>query len=312
MAIPIDQRAIEQLSHLEFHAKQTVEGFITGMHKSPFHGFSVEFAEHRPYNPGESTRHIDWKLYARTEKLFVKRYEEETNLRCHLLIDDSSSMYFPDVKIDPEKGVFNKIGFAVHAAASLIKLLQKQRDAVGITQFAEDLELHTEAKSNESHTRFLFHQLEQLLDAQKGKEQRKTFAVDVLHKVAQSIHKRGLVVIFSDMMDNSDRHEELFTALQHLRHNKHEVLLFHVMDEKKELEFHYQNRPYAFIDKETGEQVKANPGEVRDAYLRSMREYYEELKLRCAQYGVDLIPCDVSRGFYTVLFEYLTKRSKMY
>ncbi len=305
----IDQQRLSQFSHLELMAKQVVEGFITGMHKSPFHGFSVEFAEHRAYNPGESTRHIDWKLYARTEKLFVKRYEEETNLRGQILIDASSSMNFPR-----EKGRerFNKLEFAVHAAAALVTLLRKQRDAVGLSIFSDQLDLLTDARANAAHMRFIFQQLEQLLSEERRKEQKKTNVTDSLHRIADQIHKRSLVMVFSDMMDNSEEQEELFSALQHLRHNKHEVLLFHVMDRPYELDFELENRPYTFIDMETGEEVKANPNEVREHYTQRMHEFHEQLRTRCHQYGVDFVPCDISRGFDAVLWEYLNKRSRLY
>ncbi|MFB6257632.1 MAG: DUF58 domain-containing protein [Flavobacteriales bacterium] len=309
MATRIEQQRLSQFSHLELLAKEVVEGFITGMHKSPFHGFSVEFAEHRAYNPGESTRHIDWKLYARTEKLFVKRYEEETNLRGEILVDASSSMNFPD-----EKGRerFNKLEFAVHAAAALVTLLRKQRDAVGLSIFSDQLELLTEARVNAAHMRFIFQQLEQLLNTERERQQKRTNVTGSLHQIAERIHKRSLVILFSDMMDNSEEQEELFSALQHLRHNKHEVLLFHVMDAPYELNFELENRPYSFIDLETGEEVKANPNEVREHYTERMHEFHEQLRTRCHQYGVDFVPCDISRGFDTVLWEYLNKRSRLY
>jgi uncharacterized protein (DUF58 family) len=305
----IEEQRLSQFSHLELMAKEVVEGFITGMHKSPFHGFSVEFAEHRAYNPGESTRHIDWKLYARTEKLFVKRYEEETNLRGQILIDASSSMNFPRTKGEEQ---FNKLEFSVHAAAALATILRKQRDAVGLGIFSDELELITDAKVNAAHMRFIFHQLEQLLSQERREQQKKTNVTESLHRIAEQVHKRSLVILFSDMMDNSEDQEELFSALQHLRHNKHEVLLFHVVDRPYELDFEWENRPYTFIDMETGEEVKANPNEVRDTYIERMKSFHEHLRTRCHQYGVDFIPCDISRGFEPVLWEYLNKRSRLY
>ncbi len=310
MPTRIEQQRLSQFSPLEFHARQVVEGFITGIHKSPFHGFSVEFAEHRPYNKGESTRHIDWKLYARTEKLFVKRYEEETNLRCQLLLDHSSSMYFPERKREDEP--FSKIEFAVHAAAALMVMLRQQRDATGLSIFSDEVELLTEAKVNAAHNRFLFQKLEELLAEKPGQNHRKTFAVDALHRIAEKLQRRSLVIIFSDMMDNSDQQEELFSALQHLRHNQHEVLLFHIMDKERELDLEYENRPYTFVDLETDEKVKLNPNEIRETYQKEIKEFNRELKTRCGQYGIDFIECDISRGFETVLTEYLTKRSKLY
>lgn len=307
----IDRQRIRQFGHLEFLAKQVVEGFITGLHKSPFHGFSVEFAEHRLYNTGESTRHIDWKLYARTEKLFVKRYEEETNLRCQIVIDTSSSMYYPEIPAnDPEK--FNKIKFSAYAAASLIQLLRKQRDAVGLSHFAEAVDLHTPAKSSSVHHSFLYDQLERMLDAPIQEAQSKTFAVDALHEIADKVHRRSLVVIFSDMLDNSEKTDDLFSALQHLRHNKHEVILFHVVDKKRELDFNFENRPYTFVDIETGEQVKLNPNQVKETYLEQMNAFKHELKMKCGQYRIDFVEADIQEGFNQVLLQYLIKRQKMY
>lgn len=307
MPINIDRQKVEEFGQLELLAKQAVEGFITGLHKSPFHGFSVEFAEHRLYNNGESTRHIDWKLYARSEKLFIKRYEEETNLRCRIVLDHSASMFFPQRSNRTE----NKILFSAYAAAALTFLMRKQRDAVGLTAFAEEVDVHTPAKSSSVHHSYLFKKMEELVNQYEGENPSKTFAVDALHEIAESIHKRSLVIIFSDMLDNSDKNDELFAALQHLRHNKHEVILFHVMDKEKELEFNYDNRPYTFIDMETGKKVKVNPASIRKQYRKSAEEYQKQLKLRCGQYRIDYVEADINQGFNQVLLQYLIKRKKM-
>lgn len=303
----INRKELQAYSHLELLAKQVVEGFITGLHKSPFHGFSVEFAEHRLYNTGESTRHMDWKLYAKTDKLFVKRYEEETNLRCRIILDVSSSMYFPE---DLEKGKQNKMGFSVYAAAALVELLKKQRDAYGLSFFSDQVEVHTEAKSNAAHQRLIYAQLEKLLD--KEVPNKKTSAVDALHSISDRINKRSLVVIFSDMLDNSERENELITALQHLKHNKHEVILFHVVDHAKEIDFEFENRPYRFVDMESGEEVKLNPNDVKDLYVKEMKEKEAELKLKCGQYGIDFVEADISKGFNQVLLPFLVKRKKLF
>ena len=305
----IDLHELQQFTHLEFIARQVVEGFITGLHKSPFHGFSVEFAEHRLYNKGESTKHIDWKLFGRTDKLFVKRFEEETNLRCQLIIDNSSSMYFPIP--DKEGTSLNKITFSVYCAAALIFLLRKQRDAIGLSIFSEQIESHIDAKSSPRHHKMLFHTLEQLIQPHAAEENKNTFAVDALHKVAEAIHKRSLVIIFSDMMDSHTKEEELFSALQHLKHNKHEVVLFHVTDKNKELDFNFDNRPYTFIDMETGEEVKANPSEVKETYIASVSNYTRELQLKCGQYKIDFVEADINKGIEAVLLPYLLKRTRM-
>jgi uncharacterized protein (DUF58 family) len=299
-----------QFSQIEFIARQVVEGFITGLHKSPFHGFSVEFAEHRLYNKGESTKHIDWKLYGRSDKLFVKRYEEETNLRCQIMIDNSSSMYFPfDGK---KKGMqSNKISFSACCGAALTELLKRQRDAIGLSIFAEKLELHTVAKSSPVHLKMIFHELDSLIQYRPSGENKKTFAVEALHQIAEAIHKRSLVILFSDMMDVRNQSDDLFSALQHLRHNKHEVILFHVVDKSKEIDFNFENRPYRFIDMETGEALKVNPAEIKENYLKAMRKFEYDLKLHCSQYRIDFIEADINRGFEQVLMPYLLKRTRM-
>lgn len=305
----IDQYPLQQFTHLEMIAKQVVEGFITGLHKSPFHGFSVEFAEHRLYNKGESTKHIDWKLYGRTDKLFLKRYEEETNLRCQLIIDDSSSMYFPVP--DGKEVKQNKFTFSAYCAAAMIELLKRQRDAVGLSIFSETVEVHTSAKSSSLHHKMLYHELEKRLRSYDVKVHKQTAAINALHEIAEAIHKRSLVMIFSDMMDSKANSEELFSALQHLKHNKHEVILFHVVDKQKEFEFDFDNRPYRFIDMETGEEIKLHPNEIKDTYLAQMADYKKELMLKCGQYKIEFVEADINEGFDQVLMPYLLKRTRM-
>lgn len=294
--------AIREYGNLEFLARQLVEGFITGLHKSPFHGFSVEFAEHRLYNTGESTRHIDWKVYGKTDKLFVKRYEEETNLRCHLLLDTSSSMYYPA----PDYG---KITFSMMAAASLAVLLQRQKDAVSLCTFSDKIEIQTPVRSTPSH----IHKILLELNGLPGKREpgKKTEVADVLHEIARKIQKRSLVILFSDMFGDMENASAIFSALQHLRHNLHEVLLFHVTDRKTELDFSFEERPYEFVDIESGETIKVQPGQVRAYYRERMEAYYAELKLRCGQYKIDFVEADISDGFDSILMTYLVKRSRM-
>lgn len=295
---------IKQYENLELLAQQVVEGFIIGLHKSPFHGFSVEFAEHRLYNPGDNLKHIDWKVYGRSDKLFIKKYEEETNLRCRVIIDTSSSMLFPQ-----EENIANKLQFSCLAAASLITLLKKQLDAVGLSLFHNSLYSHSVCKSGTVHYKMLMNTLENLL--QKQEENQNTEAVNVLHQIAETIHKRSLVIIFSDMLDRMSHSEHIFDALQHLKYNKHEVLLFHVQDSKYEVNFDYDNRPYEFIDMESGERIKINSMELKNAYTKQMVSFRNELSLKCNQYGIDIIDADVRQGFDKILHAYLIKRNKM-
>jgi uncharacterized protein (DUF58 family) len=303
----LQQNHFPEIENLELLAKQVVEGFIIGLHKSPFHGFSVEFAEHRLYNPGESTRHLDWKVFARTGKMFVKRYEEETNLRCQIVIDASSSMYFPN----DENAKTNKLRFSITAAAALVNLLKRQRDAAGLSIFTDEVIFNSDAKSSTKHHQLLFAQLENLLHQKPLNI--KTNAAKCLNEIAEAVHKRSMIIIFSDMFSNMDKDsaDELFSALQHLKYNKHEVVLFHVVDKSKELEFEFENRPYQFIDMETGEKVKLHSNEVKEFYVQQMQKFESSLKLRCAQYKIDFVEADISKDFRQVLLPFLMKRTKM-
>ena len=310
MSNRINRNYIQSYSKLELLAKQVVEGFITGLHKSPFHGFSVEFAEHRLYNPGESTRHIDWKLFAKTEKYFIKRYEEETNLRCQIVIDNSASMYFPfDVKPTITKP--NKITFSVYAAAAIIEILKKQRDAFGLSIFNDKIDFSSNNKSNTAHQQMIYNELEKLLENKPPQENTSSNIAESLHQIAETTHKRSLVIIFSDMFNNVENNDDIFNALQHLKHFKHEVILFHVVQNRLEVDFDYKNRPYKFIDSESGEIIKINPKDIKDNYVNKIKESNRELKLKCGQYKIDFVEVDIEKGFNEVLLPYILKRKKM-
>jgi uncharacterized protein (DUF58 family) len=301
MAINSDE--LSTFKSLELLAKKVVEGFITGLHKSPFHGFSVEFAEHRLYNTGQSTRHIDWKLFARTDKLFIKRYEEETNLRCQLVIDTSSSMLFP------KEAKTNKLQFSVYAAAALCELLKQQRDAFGLTLFENTIHKHLSAKGSPMQQKLVLNELSALLTHQN--QQVQTSAASAINQIAEIIHQRSLVVFFSDMFESHANEEELFSALQHLKYRKHEVVLFHVVHKGQELDFDFENRPHHFIDIETGEEIKLNPNELKDSYVNNMHSFIASLGQKCGLYGIDFVEADISEGFDKVLLTYLLKRQKM-
>ena len=306
----IDRNRLTQFGSLEFLARQIVEGFITGLHKSPFHGFSVEFAEHRLYNTGEPIRHIDWKLYGRTEKLFVKRYEEETNLRCQLVIDQSSSMCFPvRQKIDFEHP--NKLFFSVYAAASLMELMRRQRDAVGLDLFDETIAFHEVAKSSAVHNKLVYSQLESLIADYDKTQKKTTSTTQCLHQIAEMTHRRSLVVIFTDLLDGLDDYNQLFEALEHLKFNKHEVILFHVYDGDLEQNLDFENRPYRFVDLETGDMLKLNPVEVQQRYRQLMAERKEAVLKHCYQYQIDYVEADINKDYNQILTSYLIKRSKM-
>ena len=303
--MPIDRLKLAQFGNLELLAKQVVEGFITGLHKSPFHGFSVEFAEHRLYNNGESTRHIDWKLYGRTERMYTKKYEEETNLRCYFVIDSSSSMYFKYNEI-------SKFEFSVYSVASLMELLRRQRDAVGLSFFNDKVEFVSESKSSQSHHRRLYAELEKGLKAYNPKQKSETTTADSIHEIAELIHKRSLVVIFTDLLDDPSRVNEVIESLQHLKHNKHEVVVFQVLDDAVEKELGLENRPYELIDMESGEKMKLNPNEIRETYEKRIKSYFEEIRLKCINLSIDFVEVNIADGVEPVLQQYLIKRQKLH
>lgn len=296
----------EEFDNLEWVAQQVVEGFIAGMHRSPYHGFSVEFAEHRIYNQGESTKHIDWKLYARTDKLFVKKYQEETNLRCMMVIDQSSSMLFPF----EQKSKINKLSFAIYASAALIYLIRKQRDAVGITLFSDKTDLQTQIKLSESHSKILYAELNRCLNKKNNELNKTTKLSETLHFVAESVHKRSLIVLFTDMF--SDNINDIFKGIEHLRYNKHEVVLFHISDKIQEEKLIFQNRPIKFVDMESAAIQKLNPKDIQKKYKISYSLFIKEIKLKCQQYLVDFVEADINSDFRNVLIPFLLKRKKLF
>lgn len=290
--------------NLELIARQAVEGFIIGLHKSPFHGFSVEFAEHRQYNPGDALRHIDWRVFGRSDKLFVKKYEEETNLRCCILLDTSSSMQFPK-----EKESLSKLQFGCVAAASLLQLMKRQLDASSLALFDEEIYFNSDCRSAPTHYRALMMELSRVFDIDtKNKTSNITEAI---HQIAEQIHRRSLVMVISDMIDDEDKMDALFDALQHLKYNKHEVILFHVLDKKHELEFDFENRPYEFVDMESGERMKLQPSQMKEQYLLEMDLFRKKVENQCYQYNISRVECDLSEPVDKVLHSFLLKRNKM-
>ncbi|RAJ18146.1 DUF58 domain-containing protein [Olleya aquimaris] len=293
--------------NLEHLAKQVVEGFISGMHKSPFHGFSAEFAEHKIYNQGDSTRHIDWKLFAKTDKLYTKRYDDETNLRCHIILDNSSSMHYP--KMDSfSLDSLNKIAFSTLATASLMHILKKQRDAIGLSIYSDAYDFYSPEKGSERHHQMLLNKLEESVISKPLNKQTETY--QYLHEIAEKIHRRSLIFVFSDMFQTSEDEVKLFEALQHLKHNKHEVVLFHVFDKDKELSFDFDNKPKRFIDVETGEHVNLYANQVKETYQKAIVDFFEELKMKCLQYKIKYVEADINQSFDKILTTYLVERQK--
>lgn len=294
-------------SNLELLANQVVEGFISGIHRSPFHGFSAEFAEHKIYNNGESTKHIDWKLFAKTDKLYTKRYEEETNLRCHMILDNSASMYYPEIdnlSIDN----LNKIGFSVLSIAALMNVLKRQRDAVGLSIYSDTYNYYAPEKGSERHFQMLLAQLSSVGMAKNPPKETKTYTY--LHQIAENIKRRSLIFLFTDMFQTEKNDEELFEALRHLKYNKHDVVLFHPMDKQREIFFNFENTPKRFVDVETGEHLDLYADNIKEAYNERVTNYLNDIKMKCAQYEIKYVDIDIHRDFSTVLNTFLVERNK--
>ena len=298
----IDYKKARKFGSLELLAKQIVEGFITGLHKSPFHGFSVEFAEHRSYNSGESIKHLDWKLLARTDKMFVKRFEEETNLRCHILIDGSSSMLFP---LNQD---YNKLSFSIDAAASLVFLMRKQRDAFGVSVFSNQLDFYSPAKSSLTHQRFILTNLEKIIDKKYSQDSKLTADISLaINRMAMTISKRSLVFIFSDFMAVTN-FDEFANSIKHLRHHMHEIVVFDVSHNQLENELSLKNKYYNVVDMETGEKIKLHPIEIKEKFIQRRSEFRAKLKRTLVNQKVEFISANIEDGFDDILLQYLIKR----
>lgn len=281
------------LSNMALRARLVVEGYIIGHHKSPYHGFSVEFAEHRAYGPGDEIRHIDWKLYGKTDRYYVKRYEEETNLRAHLILDTSRSMMY-------SSGPISKLDYSCTLMASLAYLMMNQQDGVGLVLFDEHIQHFIPPRSNPSHLNTL---LAQLGTVKAGLD---TKIEPVLHEMAERIKKRGLVVLISDLIDNP---KHILKGLKHFRHNKQEVIVFHILD-RQELEFKFNSRT-RFKDMESGEEITTEPWHIRKAYAQSILNLQDEYRKRCREQLVDYVPLFTDQSLDTALTEYIRKRKKL-
>lgn len=298
---------LSQLAPLELRARKIVEGFISGLHRSPFHGFSVEFAEHRPYTPGDDVKHIDWKVYAKTERFYIKQYEEETNLRCYVMLDTSSSMYyryFAD---------WTKLRYGIHFASALMYLMHRQRDACGLVPFSDEIEHFIPAKSSYTHLRQIFALMENLLEEEEegaGKE-RKTSSAKVIHEMAERLNHRSLVIVVTDLFENVDGHDNLISSLKHLRHRKHEVLLFNVMEKKSERDLDFPDRRYRMQDMETGSEMEVIPAQVREDYKKKVEEYVQRFRMACSESQIDFEQLDTQQDFDLALLAYLNKRKNL-
>lgn len=310
--MPINLAQTEAFSKLELMANQIVEGFLTGLHQSPFHGFSVEFAEHRIYNTGESTKNIDWKLYARTDKLYTKKYQEETNLRCNILVDVSSSMRFPPASNNDVKEL-NKLGFSFYATCALLKIMQKQRDAVGISLFDDHIQFQSELKNTNNHMKWLIENIEKELFKDTKNNTSSTNIIQTLNTIAEQSHKRSLIILFTDFIQSSENGSlaELLSAIQYLKHQQHEVIVFNVMDSDLEVDLKYLNQPTKFVDLETGESIKLNPQEIQAEYKKQKEEQLNTLKKGLLNFKIDYLECDINKGFHSILLGFLMKRKRL-
>ncbi len=291
----LDPATISRLKKLDLKAKLVVEGFLTGLHRSPYHGFSVEFAEHRQYMPGDPIRDIDWKVFAKTDRYYIKQYEEETNLRAHLLIDVSRSMTFHS------EGLISKLEYAKYLAAAISYLLLHQQDSVGMMLFDDTIRRYIPPRAARKHLKILLSELDQLQPGQ---------ATDVgscLHQMAERIRRRGLVMIFSDLMDDGAR---VIQALKHFRYKKHEVIVFHILDE------HERSFPYSeelgFVDLESGEEVIAQPWVIADEYRAKLQAWTEELRRACGEHHIEFVELTNQTPFDRALLRFLEKRGRLH
>lgn len=300
----LDPVTVSRLKNMELRARLVVEGFITGLHKSPYHGFSVEFAEHRVYNPGDALRHVDWKVYAKTDRYYVKQYEEETNLHHYVVLDTSASMQYRHA------GQLSKLEYGAYLAAALHFLMVLQRDATGLFSFDSKLQTFLRPRSTMRYLREILLHLERLVK----KESTETFTgtAHALNQVAERVQRRSLIVVISDMMDESESQEQIIRSLRHLRHRGHEVLIFRILEKETEQLFQLPNHPLILRDMESGSEISLHPGQLRQAYTERMRALTETLRRQCRQHSIDCVELDTGVSYDQALTAYLNKRKTLH
>ncbi|MDB4835417.1 DUF58 domain-containing protein [Cyclobacteriaceae bacterium] len=296
----LDFETINQYGGIDFFAKKSVEGFIIGLHKSPYQGFSVEFSEHKAYTPGESTKNIDWKLFSKTDRLYKKVYDEETNLRAYILLDTSSSMNYPDGQKN------NKSTYAKYCAAALISLFQSQRDAVSLVTFDSKINQMSPAKTSALHCNNLYNQLKELPTSTLSTSN----ISDSLHELANRIPKRSLVIVLSDLIYQNETNEEFFKSLMHLKFNNHETMIFQLIDKKTEFNFEFNQKPMRFIDLETNEKITFKPNEINEQLVKKLKDRVQEFATQCKKYKTELLEIDINQPIDQVLTPYLINRAK--
>jgi uncharacterized protein (DUF58 family) len=298
-------KELTSIDRLDLLAKKIVEGYLIGLHRSPFHGFSAEFREHKQYNIGDNLKSIDYKVYARTDKLFIKKFDEETNLRCQMVLDVSNSMYFPKLQKK------NKLEFSCIAIASLIHLLKKQRDAFGLTIFTDKVLQNIEPKLTEKNKQLIYSALNSYLKLESNPSN--SDIVECIHSLAYTLKRRSLVVVFTDLLHtevNNDFDIRFMKALQHLTFQKHDLILFYVNQKNTEINLNYGIQPTEFIDLESNERVKLIPTEIQARYQEAITKKISTIKSKCLQYGVDFVEADIDADYNQILSSFLRKRTK--
>jgi len=284
---------VSRLKNMHLRARLVVEGFITGLHRSPYHGFSVEFSEYRQYMPGDEIRHIDWKVYGKTNRFYIKQFEEETNLKCYLLLDASGSMGYSSLTI-------TKLEYASYLAAALTYLMIEQRDAVGLVTYDEKIRKYLPPRSIKSYLPQILTELEKIRCSEI------TDIANTFHEMAERIHRRGLIIILSDLYDEP---ENVISGLKHFRHKRHEVIVFHILD-PMEINFNFK-RNALFKDMETGEELTTQPWHIKAEYQKRVKQFIENYKRQCRLNQIDYVALDTSLDFDYALMEYLIKRKRI-
>ena len=284
---------ISKLDNLYIKAKKVVEGFIVGLHKSPYHGFSVEFSDHKAYGPGDEIRHIDWKLWGKTDRFYVKRYEEETNLKAHILIDQSNSMGYASKDI-------NKLEYSKILAASLSYMLIKNQDAVGLYMFDSGIKKMIPPHSHKGHLSVLLSQMDKI------KPNKDTNIAKALHECAEKTNKKGLIILISDLMDDEN---DIVKGLKHFIYKGHEVIIFHVLD-PQEVKFNFKER-IRFKDLESTQEIITDPRQLQKNYRKKVKEFMDFYKLECGKLRIDYVPLSTDQSLDVALSEYLLKRKKL-
>ena len=300
----LDPVTVSRLKNMEMRARLVVEGFITGLHKSPYHGFSVEFAEHRPYNPGDDLRHVDWKVYAKSDRYYIKQYEEETNLRHYVVLDTSASMQYRYA------GQVSKLEYGAYLAAALHFLMVMQRDATGLMTFDSEIRTVLRPRSTMRYLREILLHLERF--SKFTSTEPFTGTARALHRVAEIVNRRSLIVIISDLIEGTESQEQVVRALRRLRHKGHEVLIFRILEGTTERLFNLPDRPMVLRDMESGNELSLHPGQLRKAYMKRVESLTEYLRRQCLEHAIDYVELDTAVPYDKALLAYLNKRRTLH